>query len=215
MLAVNSFARHTGWLHAPVLAFAAYGVLLFALLLLAGVLIARRGSGTRTLAAAGMGLRRDAARRRGQPAGGAPVRRGPTVRRPTPACCGWRTRPGTSPFPPTTPSWPARSTAGLLLVSRRLGLVAAAAAVVMAFARVYVAAHYPWDVAGRPGASGPPWWSLGWLLLRRPLIALTGWLRSRPGVRAVFAEQPRAAAYGGVPSGVQEDLATGGGAGRA
>ena len=79
--------------------------------------------------------------------------------------------------------------AGLLLVSRRLGLVAAVAALLMAFSRVYIAAHYPWDVlAGLAlGAAVAP---LGWLLLRRPLTALTGWLRSLPGVRAGFAEQP-------------------------
>ena len=79
--------------------------------------------------------------------------------------------------------------AGLLLVSRRLGLVAAAAAVLMAFARVYIAAHYPWDVlAGL--ALGAAVATLGWLLLRRPLTALTGWLRSLPGVRAGFGEEP-------------------------
>ena len=104
-------------------------------------------------------------------------------------------------------------TAGLLLVSRRLGLVAAAAAVLMAFSRVYIAAHYPWDVLAGLGL-GAAVVVLGWLLLRPPLIALTAWLRSRPGVRAVFAERTDAAAYGG-PSGVQEDLFTGGGAGRA
>ena len=37
--------------------------------------------------------------------------------------------------------------AGLFLVNRRLGLVAAVAALAMAFARVYVGAHYPGDVA--------------------------------------------------------------------
>ena len=52
MQAVNAFARQTGWLHAPVLAYATYGVVLFALLLLAGVLVARHRS-DRTLAAAG------------------------------------------------------------------------------------------------------------------------------------------------------------------
>jgi undecaprenyl-diphosphatase len=36
--------------------------------------------------------------------------------------------------------------AGLLFVERRLGLVAAVAALVMAFSRVYVGAHYPGDV---------------------------------------------------------------------
>ena len=48
MLAVNSLARHTGWLHAPVLAYASYGVLLFALLLLAGVLTRRSGATDRS-----------------------------------------------------------------------------------------------------------------------------------------------------------------------
>lgn len=38
----NAFARATPWLHAPAQAFAAYGVVLFAVLLLAGWWIARR-----------------------------------------------------------------------------------------------------------------------------------------------------------------------------
>jgi undecaprenyl-diphosphatase len=36
--------------------------------------------------------------------------------------------------------------AGLILTNRRWGIIAAIAAVVMAFARVYVGAHYPGDV---------------------------------------------------------------------
>src|SRR6266545_4046605 len=36
---------------------------------------------------------------------------------------------------------------GLWIVHRRLGIVAAMAAVLMAFTRVYIAAHYPADVA--------------------------------------------------------------------
>src|SRR5207245_3921804 len=38
--------------------------------------------------------------------------------------------------------------AGLWLAHRRLGVLAAGLAVVMAFARVYAGAHYPGDVAG-------------------------------------------------------------------
>jgi membrane-associated phospholipid phosphatase len=37
--------------------------------------------------------------------------------------------------------------AGSWLASRALGAIAAVAAVLMAFARVYVGVHYPWDVA--------------------------------------------------------------------
>ena len=51
LLAINSFARHTTWLHAPALAYAKYGLVLFAALLLAGVLVSRRAP-SRVLAAA-------------------------------------------------------------------------------------------------------------------------------------------------------------------
>src|SRR3954465_7552414 len=49
--AVNDFARHTGWLHEPMLAYASYGVVLFAALLLVGWWLAR-SRGPRTMAAA-------------------------------------------------------------------------------------------------------------------------------------------------------------------
>lgn len=77
---------------------------------------------------------------------------------------------------------------GLLLVSRRLGMVAVAAAIVMAFARVYVAAHYPWDVlAGLLLGAGVA--GFGWLLLRIPLISLASWLRRQPGLRTLFTSR--------------------------
>ena len=49
---VNGFARHTAWLHGAVLGYATYGVVLFAVLLLAGLWL-RRGAADRALAAAG------------------------------------------------------------------------------------------------------------------------------------------------------------------
>src|ERR1019366_3728004 len=51
LLAINSFARNTTWLHAPALAYATYGLVLFAVLLAAGVVISRRAP-SRVLAAA-------------------------------------------------------------------------------------------------------------------------------------------------------------------
>jgi undecaprenyl-diphosphatase len=61
--------------------------------------------------------------------------------------------------------------AGMLLVSWRLGLLAVAAAAVMGFARVYIAAHYPMDVlAGY--AVGAAVTLLGYAIARRPLTAL-------------------------------------------
>ena len=75
--------------------------------------------------------------------------------------------------------------AALWLVSRALGWLATIAALVMAFSRVYIAAHYPWDVAAGL-AFGALVALLGRLLLRVPLTALTGWLRARPGLRRAF-----------------------------
>ncbi len=54
-------------------------------------------------------------------------------------------------------------------------------------ARVYIAAHYPWDVLGGL-AFGALIAGVGWLALRVPLSALTGRLRRLPELRAVFAD---------------------------
>ena len=73
-------------------------------------------------------------------------------------------------FPPDHATMAAAVAAGLLLVSRRLGPVAAVAAALMGFARIYIAAHYPADIVagyvlGAAVAVG------GYLLARRPLAA--------------------------------------------
>ncbi|MGZ4457404.1 MAG: phosphatase PAP2 family protein, partial [Nocardioides sp.] len=69
--------------------------------------------------------------------------------------------------------------AGVLLVHRRLGLVALAMALLMAAARVYVGAHYPGVVlAGL--VVGAVVTTLGWLVLRRPVTALVARLARTP-----------------------------------
>lgn len=51
-LQVNDFAQHTNWLHPAAVAFANYGIVLFAVLLLAGWWLARRNQSIRMMARA-------------------------------------------------------------------------------------------------------------------------------------------------------------------
>jgi membrane-associated phospholipid phosphatase len=182
--AVNHFARDTGWLHGAILGYATYGLVVFAALMLGALLLRRTGS-DRSLAAAGwsalatliaVGLNQPlvAAFHEARPY---TTHHGLLV---------LATRSSDPSFPSDHAVMAGAAAAGLWLASRALGAIAAAAAVLMAFSRVYIAAHYPWDVlAGL--AFGALVAVLGWLLLRRPLIAVTAWLRKQPWVGGAFA----------------------------
>jgi membrane-associated phospholipid phosphatase len=187
LLDVNSFARSTGWLHGAVTGYATYGVVLFGLLLVAGVLLARRGS-NRALAAAGWApVAMLLAVAVNQPIGSAIHEARPYTTHPHLLVLASRT--SDFSFPSDHAVMAGAAAAGLLIASRRLGLVAAVAALVMAAARVYIAAHYPWDVVAGL-ALGAAVAVLGWLLLHRPLIALAAWLREAPPLRGLFAAGP-------------------------
>jgi membrane-associated phospholipid phosphatase len=140
---VNRFARATPWLHTVLLGYADYGVVLFGLLLLAGWWIARRQGSAMSAALwtpAGMLLAVAVA----QPIAAAVDEPRPYTTLHTILVLA---APSTDPsFPSDHATMAGAVAAGLLLVNRRLGLLATAAAALMAFARVYVAAHYPVDV---------------------------------------------------------------------
>jgi membrane-associated phospholipid phosphatase len=185
---VNGFARHTPWLHGVVLGYATYGVVLFAVLLLAGVLRSRTGA-NRSLAAAGWAcLATLVAVGINQPIGSFLQEARPYTTHPQLLVLASRS--SDFSFPSDHAVMAGAAAAGLWLVSRRLGAIATVAAVVMAVARVYIAAHYPWDVVGGL-LLGAAVSLLGWVVLGRLLTTLTGWLRGRPGVRQVFPEPAR------------------------
>lgn len=172
-LDINGFARATPWLRPVMSAYAAYGIVLFAVLMLAGWWIARQRANPAVMAAAlwtpvgmliALGLNQPIAAAVGEP-------------RPYTALSGLlvlASRSTDPAFPSDHAVMAGAVAAGLLLVSRRLAVVAWIAAVVIAFARVYIAAHYPQDVlAGL--VLGAAVSLLGFWLVRRPLI----WLLDR------------------------------------
>ena len=169
-LSVNDFARSTPWLQGPSTLFAGYGLVVFAGLLLAGWWIARRdGDPTRMAAAVWAPLGTLLAVAVNQP-----IVALVHEQRPYDALTGILVlaTPTTDPgFPSDHATMAGAVTAGLFLVNRRLGWVAALARRLMAFSRVYIAAHYPLDVAAGL-LLGAAVTLVGWVLLRRVLLRL-------------------------------------------
>lgn len=169
-LLVNRFAQGTGWLNGPVAAYATYGVVLFAVLLVAGWWSARASPQPAVMGAAlwapvgmlvALGVNQAAVAVVGEPRPYAVLDHPLLLVAPTvdPA------------FPSDHAVMAGAVAAGLWLVSRRLGALATAAALLMAAARVYVGAHWPGDVlAGL--VLGAVVSLLGYALLRRALAGL-------------------------------------------
>ena len=142
---INRLANHTGWAHGFFTAYASDGIALFGLLLLIAYIDARRNddlsgvassvwAGASALVALGIG----------QLVGNAVNRA-----RPYDTLAGVHLlvdRTTDFSFPSDHATVVGAVAAGVLFANRRWGTVAAVLAVLMAFTRVYVGAHYPGDV---------------------------------------------------------------------
>jgi membrane-associated phospholipid phosphatase len=180
-LHVNSFARATPWLHAVVRAYAQYGVVLFAALLVLSWWVAR---GRRDLGATAAAL--------WAPIGmliavGLNQPLGNSVHEPRPYTSLQHVevlvaRSGDFSFPSDHAVMAGAVAAAAWLVSRRLGLIATVAALLMGLARVYVGAHYPGDVAAG--------------LLLGAVVTLLGYLVVRPVLELVVTRLARTPARG-------------------
>jgi undecaprenyl-diphosphatase len=169
LVAINEFARRTWWLQWPMYDYATYGVALFAVLLLAGWWAARRPGEPARIAAAGWaGLGTVLAVGINQPLVNAIHEARPYTSMPHLFVLA---DPSSDfSFPSDHATMAGAVAAGLFLIRRRFGWVATVAAVVIAFARVYIAAHYPHDVAAGL-VLGAAVVGLGWLALRGVLTA--------------------------------------------
>jgi len=177
-LDINSFARATPWLHAAFRDYAEYGVVLFAAVLVWSWWRSRSSGDLRAVARAlwapagtllAVGLN--------QPLGN-------WVREPRPYTSLQHVevlvaRSSDFSFPSDHAVMAGAVAAGVWLVSRRLGLLTAVAAVLMAFTRVYVGAHYPGDVAVGL-LFGATVTVIGYLLLRRMLELVVTRLADTP-----------------------------------
>lgn len=183
-LRVNDFARSSTWLHAPAVAYAKYGLVVFAALLLVGLWRRRSLSDGHLAVAVWAGLGTLVAVGVNQPVASLVAERRPYAAHPAVLVLVDRTTDWS--FPSDHSVMAGAAAMGLFLVSRRLGAVTAVAAVLMAAVRVYVGAHYPHDVVAGV-ALGAVVVGFGWLLVRRPLTWLVHHGRSLPVVDRVLA----------------------------
>lgn len=175
---VNAFTRDTTWLHGGMLAYAAYGTVLFAGLLLAGWWLARSSRDLVKVTAAlwapvgalvALGVNQLLVHAWQEPRPYDVLSHVSVLAH----------RSSDYSFPSDHAVMAGAVAGGLLLVHRRLGAAAMAAALLMAFARVYVGAHWPGDVVvglvvGAAVVVG------GFVVVRRPAVALVRALASTP-----------------------------------
>lgn len=176
---VNSFERHTSWLHGVMTWEAKDGVALLALALLVGYLLARRAGDAvhRVSVDVWAALAALVAVAVAQPINHAVDRSRPFVAHP--AVHTLITHAKDAGFPSDHATAAGAVALGLWFVRRWLGAVATLLALLLAFSRVYVGVHYPGDVAAGL-ALGAVVALIGLLVVVPVLRMIAEWLSRTP-----------------------------------
>lgn len=190
---INRFAVHTSWLHPVGKVFAVYAVGLFGLVVLAAWYLARRQPDAPRAVAATLWAAAGTlvAVAINQPIGHAVARARPYAVMPHVEVLVSRSTDYS--FPSDHAITAGAATAGVWIVARyggrllrNLAIGSTVLALVIAFARVYVGAHYPGDVVAGL-LIGAAVSVIGWLLLSRPLTVLTTAVRDRTPLRPLVS----------------------------
>jgi membrane-associated phospholipid phosphatase len=175
---INRFANRTSWAHGAFTAYAKYGIVMFAALLLATYIDGRQHNDLRAIAGSvWTGAAAVVAVGIGQVIGGAIDRA-----RPYDAMTGVHVlvdKTTDFSFPSDHATAVGAVAVGLLFANRRWGTTAAVLAVLMAFARIYVGAHYPGDVLAGLALGGTVA-AVGAITLTPPLTRLAARLARSP-----------------------------------
>jgi undecaprenyl-diphosphatase len=177
-LDVNSFARHTSWLHGVMEFFAKDGVVLLAVALVVAWWIGRRDRSPRKVAIAVWGaLGALVALAVAQPISSAVDEHRPFVAIPHALLLiHHSTDPG---FPSDHATAAGAVACGVFLVSWRLGAITTLVALLIAFSRVYVGVHYPQDVLAGLGL-GAAIVAIGYFAVVPLMARIAEWLTRTP-----------------------------------
>lgn len=189
---INRLADRTGWAHSLFKANAGYGIALFAVLLLIAYIDGRQHDDLTAVAASvWAGAAALVALGIGQLIGGAVDRLRPYETMTNMHVLVDKTTDFSFPSDHATAA--GAVAVGLLFANRRWGIVAAVLAVLMAFTRVYVGAHYPGDVLAGLALGGAVA-AAGWFTVVPVLRRVAGWLAGTPLRPLVTAVQRPAVA---------------------
>ncbi|MCU1367843.1 MAG: Undecaprenyl-diphosphatase [Ilumatobacteraceae bacterium] len=185
---INRLADRTGWAQPLFKANAGYGVVLFAVLLLAAYLQGRQRTDVTVVAASvWAAIAAMVALGIGQVIGSAVDRARPYDTMANVHLLVDKTTDFS--FPSDHATVAGAVAIGLLFANRKLGIAASILAVLMAFTRVYVGAHYPGDVLAGLALGGLVA-AAGWFLIVPTLTKIARWISTTP-LRPLVIRAPR------------------------